>query len=539
METLFIYLIKTSGLTALFYLAYYFLLRKETFFTGNRWFLLAGIVTSTVLPVLTYTKTVWVAAAPSSFDWSKIPMTTAVEKETFEIDWYLILGVAYAIGIVLFLLKFAFDFYSLNKVLEGKPVQKQADFKFIDCSENKTPFSYFDTIVYNSSLYSPSELENILEHEKVHSEQNHTLDVLISRLFCIVFWFNPFVWLYKKAILQNLEFIADSEALKKLTDKKAYQITLLKITTHENCVVLTNHFYQSLIKKRIVMLNKNQSKKWNSWKYAVILPVLVVFVLLFQVEAIAQKSTEQSTKTVTADLINYAYTISKETSDNAINSEIKKFKNKFNATIVFSGIKRNSKNEIIALKVEISSPDGTKNTFTYSDNQAIEYFQIFSGKFKNNIPVVGLYNGNSKSNRWKQTVRYNIPPPPPPVARKINSAIPPPAKQKNNTITPPPPPAVKKNNSIAPPPPPVAIKIIATNTAEKFFFSEKAMIVIDGEKADSQININDINTDAIENVSVFKGKLAVEKYGEDGKNGVIEITTKNNAAILKSSPRKD
>jgi hypothetical protein len=129
----------------------------------------------------------------------------------------------------------------------------------------------------------------------VHSEQNHTVDVLISRLFCILFWFNPLIWLYKKAILQNLEFIADNEATKKISDKKAYQFTLLKITTHENCVAITNHFYQSLIKKRIVMLNKNQSKKSNSWKYTLVLPALVAFVSLFQIEVIAQEKVKEET----------------------------------------------------------------------------------------------------------------------------------------------------------------------------------------------------------------------------------------------------
>jgi hypothetical protein len=114
------------------------------------------------------------------------------------------------------------------------------------------------------------------------------------------------VWLYKKAVLQNLEFIADSEASKKISDKKAYQLTLLKITTQENCVVLTNHFYQSLIKKRIVMLNKNQSNKRNYWKYAVVLPLLGAFVFFFQVEVVAQEKTtpkqENETKQSSVDL---------------------------------------------------------------------------------------------------------------------------------------------------------------------------------------------------------------------------------------------
>ena len=198
METLFIYLIKSSGLLATFYLAYIILLRKETFFNSNRWFLLAGLISSVVLPLIVFTKIIWVDPTPDTFDWSKIPITTPNDNEALEINWYLVFAGAYTLGIVVFLMKFVFDFYSLSNVLKGKTIQYQADFKFIDVQENIAPFSYFNCIVYNSSLYNITELENILEHEKIHSIQNHTVDVLISRLFCIVFWFNPMVWFYKK-----------------------------------------------------------------------------------------------------------------------------------------------------------------------------------------------------------------------------------------------------------------------------------------------------------------------------------------------------
>jgi len=293
MESLALYLFKSCGLLLLFFIAYHFLLRKETFFSSNRWFLLAGLVTSALLPLLVFTKIIWVEPTPVNYDWSSLPLSTAIEENHTEEYIYLGLLFTYCIAVLSLLAKFGFDFYSLQKVFKGKPIQRQADFKFIDIKENLAPFSFFNTIVYNSALYSTAELESIIEHEKVHSEQHHTIDVLISRLFCIVFWFNPIVWFYKKAILQNLEFIADSEASKKILDKKAYQITLLKITTQENCVAITNHFYQSLIKKRIVMLNKNQSNKRNSWKYASVVPALVGFVLLFQIEVVAQEKLKE------------------------------------------------------------------------------------------------------------------------------------------------------------------------------------------------------------------------------------------------------
>ena len=412
MEALYIYLIKSSGLIGLFYLGYHLMLRKETFFTTNRWFLLAGLFTSVALPLVVITKIIWVAPTSTAIDWSNVPMTTVVQEKTFEDYLPILIGVSYGMGIAILLGKFAFDFYSLNTVLRGKLIQRQADFKFIDIAENVAPFSYFNTIVYNSSLYNPSELESILEHEKVHSDQNHTIDVLISRLFCVVFWFNPFIWLYKKAILQNLEFIADSEASKKISDKKAYQITLLKITTQENCVAITNHFYQSLIKKRIVMLNKNQSKKWNSWKYVLILPALIAFVFLFQIETIAQeKKSEQITaesskkNEVSVDV----YKINKNTTDDELKEKTKALKENYAIKAVFSNIKRNSKNEITSISVNLKKGDEKTQEMEIKGTEAIKTFGIIISKNENGILTIDFAEDDIQLNKKSVLISPNAP----------------------------------------------------------------------------------------------------------------------------------
>lgn len=412
MESLFIYLIKSSGLIGLFYLAYFFMLRKETFFNSNRWFLLAGLFTSILLPLLVITKIIWIEPTPYNINWANIPTTNYIQEKTFEDYLPLILIITYSVGTVLFLAKFAFDFFSLNNVLKGKTIQKQADFKFIDITENLAPFSYFNTIVYNSKLYNSTELENILEHEKVHSEQFHTIDVLISRLFCVVFWFNPFIWLYKKSILQNLEFIADSEALKKISDKKAYQITLLKITTQENCVAITNHFYQSLIKKRIVMLNKNQSKKWNSWKYTLILPALVGFVLLFQIKTIAQeKKSEQITAESPKKNENSVdvYKINKNTTDEELKEKAKALNENYAIKAVFFNIERNSKNEITSISVDLKKGDEKNQQIDIKGTEAIKTFGIIISKNKNGILTIDFAEDDTQLNKKSVLISPNAP----------------------------------------------------------------------------------------------------------------------------------
>jgi len=394
MENLFLYLLKASGLIALFFTAYYLLLRKETFFKSNRWFLLLGLVTSISLPLVTFKKVVMVeAVSKMGENWQAMPPMAIIDQpESIAVNWFFVAASVYAIGIFIFFFKLVFDLSGLMKALRGQTVTQQADFKFVDVTERVSPFSYFNYIVYNSSLYTQAELDNILEHEKVHCEQHHSVDVLITRFFCIVFWYNPFAWLYQKAILQNLEFIADSEALKNISDKKAYQITLLKVTTHDNCVAITNHFYQSLIKKRIIMLNKNQSKKSNSWKYALIVPALAAFLFYFQVKVIAQEKTPEVIAKI-ADGGSVIVTVNKNTSDAEMKKDAQMLKESYGIKLKFSKVKRNSAGEITSIKATYKDKDNKTGTYEVNGDEPIKTLRFF----KNDNGSIGF--GNSRDVR--------------------------------------------------------------------------------------------------------------------------------------------
>jgi hypothetical protein len=124
-----------------------------------------------------------------------------------------------------------------TKTLKNKIAKRHANFKLID-TNNIAPFHFNTIVLYNSSCIV-IELENILEHEKC-TASNIILDVLFSRLLH-TFFGSIQLYGFTKAMIQNLEFIADKEALKNNRQKKAYQLTLLKITT-KNCVAITNHF---------------------------------------------------------------------------------------------------------------------------------------------------------------------------------------------------------------------------------------------------------------------------------------------------------
>jgi BlaR1 peptidase M56 len=400
METIFIYLLKVNGLIAIFFLAYYFLVQKETFFNSNRWFLLSGLVTSVLMPLFFVTKVILVEKNP------KILNTIHYTNSKFSLipeerlDWNFILSGIYLIVFFVLLVFICSNLYSFFKLINNKKVEFKKPFAFVDICENINPFSLFKYIVYNSSLYSKIELENILNHEKVHSREKHSIDVLVAKFFCAVFWFNPFIWLYKKAILQNLEYIADQKAIQNIEDKKAYQMTLLRVVTDQNCLSITNNFYQSLIKKRIVMLNKNQSKKSNLWKYTIVIPVLVVFVVIFQVKVVAQeKLVELKDDTLVSKDTKEIYELTFNKNDT--NEEIKKvcenLKSAKNVDLVLKNLKRNSNGEITAISFTANDNNGSNTTYDVNSDEPIEPFLfVYSKDLKGKIKI-GFQAGNGSN----------------------------------------------------------------------------------------------------------------------------------------------
>lgn len=111
MEALLVYILKSAGLIALFYCAYYFLLRKETFFNSNRWFLLMGLITSVVLPFVVYTKIIWVDPTPiTNVNFFNGDVIQNTEKESFEFNWIYAVITIYCIGFLVLMLKFALIF---------------------------------------------------------------------------------------------------------------------------------------------------------------------------------------------------------------------------------------------------------------------------------------------------------------------------------------------------------------------------------------------------------------------------------------------
>ena len=143
-----------------------------------------------------------------------------------------------------------------------------------------------DNLKYPAKMSPEHLLSMILKHEQIHGSQWHSTDIIAANLLLILQWVNPLAWFYKKGIEENLEFIADSATVQQVPSVKQYQLALVKASSTLPIPALTTNFYQSFIKKRILMLNKSTSNKINVWKLSIILPLLALFLWSFNVNEV-------------------------------------------------------------------------------------------------------------------------------------------------------------------------------------------------------------------------------------------------------------
>ena len=414
MENLLFYFLKVNVILVLFYGVYYFLLRKETFFQANRLFLLGGILSAFIIPLLSYSKIVFIEPVELNYDDLLANATYSEEfvpvVEASSFDWNYFVIVLYSLIVTILLAKLTVELYSFFNAIKLGNKNKVNKIVLVETTQFESPFSFFNYLVYNKAAFTEEELEFILTHENVHIKQLHSIDVLIGKLVSLVLWINPVAWWYRKAMLQNLEFIADAETTKALQNTYGYQKTLLKAVNNHNQLSITNQFYQSLIKKRIVMLNTNPSRKRNAWKYSVIIPALVAFFIMYQVKTVAQVK-ESKFITEIQDVNRVEFIIDKNTTDNQIKEETDLLKKEHDVTVKVSKVKRNSKNEIKALEIKFKDKDGKTGKMSTNGDDPIEPIVFYKETDRNGKINIGFGHPNkniissfSESTTWNQAI---------------------------------------------------------------------------------------------------------------------------------------
>jgi TonB-dependent SusC/RagA subfamily outer membrane receptor len=288
MPALLLYFIKLSCSLGLVWLFYRLVLHNLTFYTWNRWYLLgySGLALAIPLinigpirgedpalqpliiqyiPVIGKADAVAALAAGHSFSWD---------------PWYSLL-IFFGLGSCFLLARFVLRWNSLRRMRQKAELLEEGPVRIFRVDAPIAPFSFGNAIYVNPEQHGEKEWEEIILHEYVHIRQRHTADILFAEFLVMVNWFNPFAWLIRYSIRQNLEFIADRAVVENGCDKKGYQYHLLKVVGR-NQYRLANNFNFSSLKKRIIMMNKLRSARLHLLRFLFILPLLTVLLVAFR-----------------------------------------------------------------------------------------------------------------------------------------------------------------------------------------------------------------------------------------------------------------
>lgn len=477
MEDFSLYILKSAGISSLFLLCYTVFLKKETFFNANRVFLLTGLTLSFLIPLVSIEEIVWMDPILQPLN-NANGIVEPSSDNTSSFNWIMVFSLVYGFGAAFLFIRLVLHLISLKRIVEKGDCKKENGINFVKTQKNTTPFSFFNYLIYNPETLSKSDLATIVTHEHVHIRGLHTLDILLMHIVILLQWFNPLIWLYKDNLEHNLEYIADQGALKSGRDRIGYQNLLLKATVGATHPYFSNSFYNSIIKKRIVMLNKQRSQKINVWKYGVVLPFLVGFILSFQTTTIAQvKQVKIVDYASDNSQLQDSYSIKKNSTDAEI-AEIKNSIEQKGGSFTHS-LKRNTKGDIVALEFKIVNHGTGQFTST------VPFSQCYFGTLKGG----GVFVADNKDDYDGMN---NL---------SIDSRAP--TSQKRTV-------SISPRNS----------------------YQEKPLVVIDGIiKKDADIDNLEMAPGEIKSINVLKDEMATEKYGTKGKNGVVEITTKKYSGL--------
>ncbi len=275
------YILECIAFQLAFLIIYDFFLKRETFFQWNRAYLIGTYLFSLILPWIKIealkTAVPELYYAYPEFLWNTnnaVVANVALEHKGFEISWQA--GVLYG-GMLLAACYFGYKLYRLQQLRREGTIARFPNFTRIVVKNSELAFSFFKSIFLGDKVLS-REHESIIQHELVHINQRHSLDLVFFELMRIIGWFNPLVYVYQNRIAELHEFIADAQVPK--TERKAHYDLLLSQVFQTQNISFVNQFYnKSLIKKRIVMLQKSKSKKIFQLKYLLLVPL--VFGMLF------------------------------------------------------------------------------------------------------------------------------------------------------------------------------------------------------------------------------------------------------------------
>lgn len=311
MTSLMTYFLEVNLALAAFYLFYRLLLHKDTFLRQKRVAFLVIYLFTLAFPFVDLTT--WLNHQQPIITLIKTLDTTLPEivitPETTTINLLELLLWGYGLVAGFLVLKFLRQLVILTSLLIKGGRETHHGVEVVTLPAGHAPFSFMRWIFVHTDSCSSRDLDEIIRHEKAHIQQHHSLDVLLAELVCIVFWINPFAWLLRRSLRENLEYLADREVLKAGYNTQSYQYHLLRLSSQESTVQMANHFNVIHLKKRIIMMNKPKTSLMGLTKYALSIPLFAFFLLAAQAWGLETLNTAADNLVVatTQPQISYAY----------------------------------------------------------------------------------------------------------------------------------------------------------------------------------------------------------------------------------------
>lgn len=544
MNTILIYLLKVNIAIALFYIFYRLFFARDTFWKIRRLYLTITMIVSFMYPFFSIEN--WMQSQKPIqtivSTYNVLPEYTVNAQQTVSnFNWMELLLYIYLLVVAGFLLRLFVQLISILKIKlkSDKSIVQGVEVNVV--AEKISPFSFFNTIYLNPSMHQSHELEQILAHELTHVRQWHSVDVLVSELLCIAFWINPFVWLAKKEIRQNLEFLADNKVIESGFDAKLYQYSLLQLSFQNHELLLTNKFNVLPLKKRIKMMNQQKTSKTGLLKYLLVIPLATALVITSNAETLINKAQSKVNQT------------------NTKVNKVTKQTNELDEVVVvgYGEIQKTADNELTIQAHNEASPETQLKPQSPATEIKIDDSQLKTAPDKNTtfmvVEKMPVYPGGEAAmfQYLGMNVRYPVEAQKNGIQGRVICQF---VIDATGAID-----SVRVVRSVDPHLDAEAIRVIkgmpnwnpgeqrgvkvrvkytlpinfnlqgGTNTPKKLPMSDPKnppLIVLDGEIMPANFNMNNLKPENIDKIEVLKDASATAVYGDKGKNGVIMIQTK-------------
>ncbi|TKG97160.1 M56 family peptidase [Puteibacter caeruleilacunae] len=302
------YIIESGASIAVLVIIYFFLLRKETLFLQNRFYLMGSVLFSLMLPLLRIqygginiaesqnlqgeAQGGYLLEAVNVYGGS-----FAGNLQAFLLSLNL-LSMIYLTGVVLTLALFLIRLMKICGLIILEPVENKSTYSIIRLKQIGSPFSFFNYVFIPHDFAEHTDSDRMLYHELEHVKQYHSLDVMIVEILLIVQWFNPFVWMIRRLVRENHEFIADDAVVKSGGNHTGYKKLLLDQFLGEQ-FQLANNFNYSLIKNRMKMITKGKSSQWANSKLLIGIAAMLLLTIAFACESGNEVYVKTDSETIT------------------------------------------------------------------------------------------------------------------------------------------------------------------------------------------------------------------------------------------------